>query len=479
MAEEFVTEITKKSEDFSEWYVQIVRRAELADYSPLKGCMVIRPYGYTIWENIQDALDRRLKETGHVNAYFPLFIPESFLAREAEHVKGFAPQVAWVTQGGDEILEERWAVRPTSEAIIGYMYSKWVRSWRDLPILINQWCNIVRWEKVTRLFLRTTEFLWQEGHTLHRTHEDALEEVLRILEIYRDLVENDLAIPVITGKKSPSERFAGALDTYTLEALMPDGKALQCGTSHDLGQNFSKAFEITFLDSDGQEKHAWSTSWGVSTRLIGGLIMVHGDDSGLIIPPKIAPYQVVIVPIFYGEEQSAVISKAHELKEMLKKSGIRVKVDDRDEYTPGWKFSEWELRGVPLRLEIGPRDLASSEAVLVRRDSREKVKTSWDALPRQTSELLESLHRSLFERAKSYREANTRQSENFEEFKGIIEEKRGFILSPWCGSEACEEEVKNQTTATIRCLKEEEPKGKKCLVCGKPAKHLAYFAKSY
>jgi prolyl-tRNA synthetase len=479
MAEEFVTEITKKSEDFSEWYVQIVRRAELADYSPLKGCMVIRPYGYTIWENIQDALDRRLKETGHVNAYFPLFIPESFLAREAEHVKGFAPQVAWVTQGGDEILEERWAVRPTSEAIIGYMYSKWVRSWRDLPILINQWCNIVRWEKVTRLFLRTTEFLWQEGHTLHRTHEDALEEVLRILEIYRDLVENDLAIPVITGKKSPSERFAGALDTYTLEALMPDGKALQCGTSHDLGQNFSRAFEITFLDSDGQEKHAWSTSWGVSTRLIGGLIMVHGDDSGLIIPPKIAPYQVVIVPIFYGEEQSAVISKAHELKEMLKKSGIRVKVDDRDEYTPGWKFSEWELRGVPLRLEIGPRDLASSEAVLVRRDSREKVKTSWDALPRQTSELLESLHRSLFERAKSYREANTRQSENFEEFKGIIEEKRGFILSPWCGSEACEEEVKNQTTATIRCLKEEEPKGKKCLVCGKPAKHLAYFAKSY
>jgi prolyl-tRNA synthetase len=479
MAEEFVTEITKKSEDFSEWYVQIVRRAELADYSPLKGCMVIRPYGYTIWENIQDALDRRLKETGHVNAYFPLFIPESFLAREAEHVKGFAPQVAWVTQGGDEILEERWAVRPTSEAIIGYMYSKWVRSWRDLPILINQWCNIVRWEKVTRLFLRTTEFLWQEGHTLHRTHEDALEEVLRILEIYRDLVENDLAIPVITGKKSPSERFAGALDTYTLEALMPDGKALQCGTSHDLGQNFSKAFEITFLDSDGQEKHAWSTSWGVSTRLIGGLIMVHGDDSGLIIPPRIAPYQVVIVPIFYGEEQSAVISKAHELKEMLKKSGIRVKVDDRDEYTPGWKFSEWELRGVPLRLEIGPRDLASSEAVLVRRDSREKVKTSWDALPRQTSELLESLHRSLFERAKSYREANTRQSENFEEFKGIIEEKRGFILSPWCGSEACEEEVKNQTTATIRCLKEEEPKGKKCLVCGKPAKHLAYFAKSY
>lgn len=479
MAEEFVTEITKKSEDFSEWYVQIVRRAELADYSPLKGCMVIRPYGYTIWENIQDALDRRLKETGHVNAYFPLFIPESFLAKEAEHVKGFAPQVAWVTQGGDEILEERWAVRPTSEAIIGYMYSKWVRSWRDLPILINQWCNIVRWEKVTRLFLRTTEFLWQEGHTLHRTHEDALEEVLRILEIYRDLVENDLAIPVITGKKSPSERFAGALDTYTLEALMPDGKALQCGTSHDLGQNFSRAFEITFLDSDGQEKHAWSTSWGVSTRLIGGLIMVHGDDSGLIIPPKIAPYQVVIVPIFYGEEQSAVIAKAHELKEMLKKSGIRVKVDDRDEYTPGWKFSEWELRGVPLRLEIGPRDLASSEAVLVRRDTREKVKTSWNALPQQTSELLESLHRSLFERAKSYREANTHESENFEEFKGIIEEKRGFILSPWCGSEACEEEVKNQTTATIRCLKEEEPEGKKCLVCGQKAKYLAYFAKSY
>lgn len=479
MAEEFVTEITKKSEDFSEWYVQIVRRAELADYSPLKGCMVIRPYGYTIWENIQAALDGRLKETGHVNAYFPLFIPESFLAREAEHVKGFAPQVAWVTQGGDEVLEERWAVRPTSEAIIGYMYSKWVRSWRDLPILINQWCNIVRWEKVTRLFLRTTEFLWQEGHTLHRTHEDALEEVLRILEIYRDLVENDLAISVITGKKSPSERFAGALDTYTLEALMPDGKALQCGTSHDLGQNFSRAFEITFLDSDGQEKHAWSTSWGVSTRLIGGLIMVHGDDSGLIIPPKIAPHQVVIVPIFYGEEQSAVVAKAHELKEMLKKSGIRVKVDDRDEYTPGWKFSEWELRGVPLRLEIGPRDLASSEAVLVRRDTREKIKTSWEALPKLTSDLLEALQHSLLERSRSYREGNTRESQDLAEFKNIIEEKRGFILSPWCGSEACEEEVKAQTTATIRCLKEEEPEGKSCLVCGKPAKYLAYFAKSY
>jgi prolyl-tRNA synthetase len=479
MAEEFVTEITKKSEDFSEWYVQIVRRAELADYSPLKGCMVIRPYGFTIWENIQDALNRRLKETGHVNAYFPLFIPESFLAREAEHVKGFAPQVAWVTQGGDEILEERWAVRPTSEAIIGYMYAKWVRSWRDLPILINQWCNIVRWEKVTRLFLRTTEFLWQEGHTLHRVHEEALEEVLRILEIYRDLVENDLAIPVITGKKSPSEKFAGALDTYALEALMPDGKALQCGTSHDLGQNFSRAFEISFLDSDGEQKYAWSTSWGVSTRLIGGLIMVHGDDSGLIIPPKIAPHQVVIVPIFYGEEQRAVIAKAHELKEMLQKSGIRVKVDDRDEYTPGWKFSEWELRGVPLRLEIGPRDLASGEAVLVRRDSREKVKTSWNALPQRTSELLESVQRSLFERAKNYREANTRTSESFEEFKNIIEEKRGFILSPWCGSTSCEDEIKAQTTATIRCLSEEEPGDKKCLVCGQKARHLAYFAKSY
>lgn len=479
MAEEFVTEITKKSEDFSEWYVQVVRRAELADYSPLKGCMVIRPYGFTIWENIQDALDRRLKETGHVNAYFPLFIPESFLSKEAEHVKGFAPQVAWVTQGGDEILEERWAVRPTSEAIIGYMYAKWVRSWRDLPILINQWCNIVRWEKVTRLFLRTTEFLWQEGHTLHRTHEEALEEVLRILEIYRDLVENDLAIPVLTGKKSPSEKFAGALDTFTLEALMPDGKALQCGTSHDLGQNFSRAFEITFLDSDGQEKHAWSTSWGVSTRLIGGLIMVHGDDSGLIIPPKIAPYQVVIVPIFYGEEQSEVLKKAQELKNMLKKAGIRVILDDRDEYTPGWKFSEWELRGVPLRLEIGPRDIASSEAVLVRRDNREKRRAPWDSIPLITSELLESLQKSLYERAKNFRDANTRKSDDFSEFKKIMEEKRGFILSPWCGSETCEEEVKTQTTATIRCLKEEKPSEKKCLVCGNEARYLAYFAKSY
>lgn len=479
MAEEFVTEITKKSEDFSEWYVQVVRRAELADYSPLKGCMVIRPYGYTIWENIQDALDRRLKATGHVNAYFPLFIPESFLAREAEHVKGFAPQVAWVTQGGDEILEERWAVRPTSEAIIGYMYAKWVRSWRDLPILINQWCNIVRWEKVTRLFLRTTEFLWQEGHTLHRTHEEALEEVLRILEIYRELVEEDLAISVYSGKKSPQEKFAGALDTYTLEALMPDGKALQCGTSHDLGQNFSRAFEITFLDTDGKEKHAWSTSWGVSTRLIGGMIMAHGDDSGLIIPPHLAPHQVVIVPIFYGQEETEVLKKAKELEENLTKAGLRVKLDDRNEYTPGWKFSEWELRGVPLRLEIGPQDLKASQAVLVRRDNRQKTKVSWEGLPEAIKDLLEKLQHSLFLKGKEFRDQNTRSADDFTQFKRLIEENRGFIVSPWCGKEACEDKVKEETTATIRLLKDEKPEGKKCLICGEEAEYLACFAKSY
>src|SRR6187551_1926422 len=351
--ETFVTEITPRSQDFSRWYLDVVRRAELADYSPVKGCMVIRPYGYAIWELIQQALDRRIKASGHVNAYFPLFIPESLLNKEAEHVEGFAPQVAYVTHGGGEELEEKLVVRPTSEAIIGTMYAKWVQSWRDLPILINQWANVVRWEKVTRPFLRTTEFLWQEGHTAHETAEEAEAETLKILAIYKEFAENELAMRVVDGIKSDSEKFAGASRTYSIEALMGDGRALQAGTSHNLGQNFAKAFEIQFQGRDKALQHVWTTSWGVSTRLIGGVIMTHGDDNGLILPPRVAPHQVVIVPIPRGNWQETVLPKARELQAELVNAGVRVMLDDREAYTPGWKFAEWELRGVPLRIEIG------------------------------------------------------------------------------------------------------------------------------
>ncbi|MEI6530614.1 MAG: proline--tRNA ligase [bacterium] len=480
MAEEFVTAIPKKSENFPDWYVQIVRRAELADYTPIKGCMVYRPYGYGIWELIKEALDRRLKATGHQNAYFPLFIPESFLTKEAEHVQGFAPEVAWVTHGGDEELEERLAIRPTSEAIVMPMYAKWVRSWRDLPILINLWNNVVRWEKVTRLFLRTTEFLWQEGHTVHRTAEDAMEETLRIFGIYQDLVENELAIPVLVGPKSAQEKFAGAQATYALEAMMPDGRALQCGTSHYFGQNFSQAFDIKFLDSDGEQKHAWSTSWGVSTRLIGGLVMTHGDDSGLILPPRVAPIQVVVVPIFYGSEMAEVIAKAEELAKALEDAGIRTKLDARDEYTPGWKFSEWELRGVPLRLEIGPRDLQAQQVVLVRRDNRKKEKVGWDNLLARVPEILKDLQAALLTRAREFLRASIYRTKEYGEFVSIMESRRGFLLSPWCGEASCEDKIKAETTATIRCIAEQEDAvGAACIACGHPAQAWAYFAKSY
>src|SRR4051794_9419274 len=369
------TEITPQSQDFGRWYIDVVRRAELADYSPVKGCMVIRPYGYAIWELMQQALDKRFKATGHVNAYFPLFIPESLLMKEAEHVQGFAPQVAWVTQGGNEVLEERLVVRPTSETIIGTMYAKWIQSWRDLPVLINQWANVVRWEKVTRPFLRTTEFLWQEGHTAHETEAEAEEETLKILELYKETLETELAVPVVTGRKSESEKFAGALRTYSIEALMGDGRALQAGTSHNLGQNFAKAFDITFQARDKAVQHVWGTSWGVSTRLIGAAIMVHGDDSGLVLPPRIAPYQVVIVPIGRDNWRETVLPRAQEIKAELVAAGIRVTLDDRDD-RPGWKFSEWELRGVPLRIEIGPKDIEKSQVLTARRDTREKAGVS-------------------------------------------------------------------------------------------------------
>src|SRR3954447_6856719 len=390
-----VTEITPQSEDFSRWYLDVVRKAELADYTPVKGCMAIRPYGYAIWELIQQGLDKRFKATGHVNAYFPLFIPEKLLTREAEHVEGFSPQVAWVTRGGDEDLEERLAIRPTSEVIIGTMYAKWIKSWRDLPVLINQWANVVRWEKVTRPFLRTTEFLWQEGHTAHETADEAQEETMKILALYKECAENELAMPVVDGQKSESEKFAGASRTYSIEALMGDGRALQAGTSHNLGQNFAKAFGIQFQGRDKAVQHAWTTSWGVSTRLIGGIIMTHGDDSGLILPPRVAPYQVVIVPIPRGNWQETVLPKAEAISAELTAHGVRVKIDASEENSPGWKFAEYEMRGVPLRLEIGPKDIEKGTVLVARRDTREKASVAMEGLAAGVGRLLEDIQASL------------------------------------------------------------------------------------
>jgi prolyl-tRNA synthetase len=475
-----VTEITPQSQDFSRWYLDVVRKAELADYSPVKGCMVIRPYGYAIWELIQQGLDSRFKATGHVNAYFPLFIPESLLMKEAEHVEGFAPQVAWVTRGGDEELEERLVVRPTSEVIIGTMYAKWIQSWRDLPILINQWANVVRWEKVTRPFLRTTEFLWQEGHTAHETEAEAQEETLRILALYKEFAENELAMPVIDGQKSESEKFAGASRTYSIEALMGDGRALQAGTSHNLGQNFARAFEIQFQGRDKTVQFAWTTSWGVSTRLIGGAIMTHGDDSGLILPPRIAPYQVVIVPIQRGNWQETVLPRAKEIQSALAAQGVRVMLDDRDAYTPGWKFAEWEMRGVPLRLEIGPKDIEKGQVVLVRRDTREKAPVAIDGLTGRVVELLDEIQQALFRRALAFREEHTTRASSYEELKEAMEGRPGFVIAGWCGGADCEARIKAETQATLRNI----PFGSEgiagaCVSCGKPSIGEAWFAKAY
>jgi prolyl-tRNA synthetase len=478
---DFPTEITPQSQDFGRWYIDVVRRAELADYSPVKGCMVIRPYGYAIWELIQQGLDRRFKATGHVNAYFPLLIPESLLMREAEHVEGFAPQVAWVTQGGNEVLEERLVIRPTSETIIGTMYAKWIQSWRDLPILINQWANVVRWEKVTRLFLRTTEFLWQEGHTAHETAEEAQEETLRMLGVYKDFAENELAMPVIDGEKTESEKFAGANRTYSIEALMRDGRALQAGTSHNLGQNFAKVFDIKFQARDKSVQFVHGTSWGVSTRMIGGVIMTHGDDGGLILPPRVAPYQVVIVPIPRGNWRETVLPKAKAIRDELVARGIRVNLDDRDSQTPGWKFNEWEMRGVPLRLEIGPKDLEKSQVVLARRDTREKSFVPMDGLGAHAEALLVTIQRALYDRALKFREEHTSTADTYAEFREIMEGRPGFVISPWCGSAACEAAIKTETQATIRNIPFTSPPatGKTCLKCGAPATVHAWFAKSY
>jgi prolyl-tRNA synthetase len=476
----FVTEITPRSQDFSRWYLDVVRRAELADYSPVKGCMVIRPYGYAIWELLQQALDARIKASGHVNAYFPLFIPESLLKKEAEHVEGFAPQVAYVTHGGGEELEEKLVVRPTSEAIIGTMYAKWIQSWRDLPILINQWANVVRWEKVTRPFLRTTEFLWQEGHTAHETEAEAEEETLKILDMYAEVCESMLAMPVVKGRKSDSEKFAGALRTYSIEALMGDGRALQAGTSHNLGQNFAKAFDITFQARDKAVQHVWGTSWGVTTRLIGAVIMTHGDDSGLVLPPSVAPYQVVIVPIPRGNWQETVLPKARDIQQQLVARGVRVLLDDRDAHTPGWKFAEWELRGVPLRLEIGPKDLEKSQVVVARRDTREKIGVPMEGLDAKIIELLADIQRTLLERAVTFRDEHTQRVDSYDAFKQAMEGRPGFVIAPWCGAADCEAQIKTDTQATIRNMPMEmvTPSGG-CIRCDNPAQAEAWFAKSY
>ena len=480
--ERLVKHITPKTDDFSRWYVEIIQKSELADYAPMKGMMVIRPYGYAVWENIQRLMDQRIKATGHVNAYFPLFIPESFLQKEAEHVQGFSPQVAWVTVGGNEELEERLAVRPTSEAIIGHMYAKWIKSWRDLPVLINQWANIVRWEKVTRPFLRTTEFLWQEGHTCHETAEEGQKETLLILAMYKEFVETELAIPVISGIKSVREKFAGAQETYAIEALMSDGKALQMGTSHNLGQHFSKAFNIRFEDRNQNLQYVWQTSWGMTTRLIGALVMSHGDDSGLKLPPHVAPIQAVIVPIALGSWKENVLPAALALEENLKKAGLRVQLDAREEFTPGWKFSEYEMRGVPLRIEIGPRDVKAGQAVLVRRDTKKKQSLPLDGLGAEVPAILEDIQASLFQAAAAFLKENTREARDYREFKDIMDTKRGLVKSLWCGSDACEDKIKDDTMATIRVIpidKENQPVTGACVYCRKEAKAAAYFARAY
>jgi len=475
-------EITPRSEDFSQWYLDVVLKTEMADYGPVKGCMIIRPYGFAVWEAMQADLDRRIKETGHVNAYFPLFIPKSYLEKEKEHVEGFSPECAWVTMGGGEELEEPLAIRPTSEAMICPMYAKWVRSWRDLPVLINQWANIVRWEKVTRPFLRTTEFLWQEGHTLHATEKEAEEETMRMLGVYRSFYEEMLAVPVIPGRKSESEKFAGALRTYSVEALMGDGKALQGATSHNLGQHFATAYGIEYLDQNQERAKPWSTSWGASTRMIGGLIMTHGDDSGLVLPPKVATYQVVIVPIppRKGDWNDAVLPKAREVLARLRTSGIRAHLDDRDTQQPGFKYADWEMRGVPLRLELGPKDIEKDQCVLVRRDTREKAFVPLAGAPARIKELLDQVQKDLLERARKFLADNTTRVSSWDEFRQIMAGRRGFLIAGWCGDAECEAKIKQETKATVRGIPlEGEVRPGTCIRCGRPSPQEVYFAQAY
>jgi len=468
-----------RSEDFAEWYNQVVLRADLADYAPVRGCMIVKPYGWTLWENIQAALDRRFKATGHMNAAFPLFIPQSFITKEAKHIEGFAPELAVVTHGGGERLEEPLIVRPTSETIIGHTYAKWVQSYRDLPILINLWNSVVRWEMRTKLFLRTLEFWWQEGHTAHATLEEAEAETRQMLDVYTDFAVNEAAIPVVPGRKSESERFAGANITYSIEAMTGDTRALQAGTSHNLGQNFAKSFEIRYLDRNNELQYCWTTSWGLSTRFIGAIIMVHGDDQGLILPPRLAPYQVVIVPIFKNDaEKGPVMEAVTRVRGQL--GDIRVKVDEREE-TPGFKFNDWEMRGVPLRLEIGPKDVAKGTVALARRDRPGKEGRSFvpqDQIQRLAAETLASIHTSLYERALAFRKANTHDPRSYDEFRQAVE--GGWAFSWWCGDGACETQIKEETKATTRNIPLEQPGGSgRCIHCGKPATERAIFAKAY
>jgi prolyl-tRNA synthetase len=474
---QFVEEITPMEVEFPQWYTDVILKTDLVDYSPVKGFMVIKPYGFGIWENIQAFADRRFKETGHKNCYFPLLIPESLLTKEAEHVEGFAPEVAWVTHGGHNELAERLCVRPTSETIICSMYSKWLKSYRDLPYLYNQWCSVVRWEKTTRPFLRTSEFLWQEGHTLHETYEEAKAETLQMLDIYKEVAEDLLAMPVVCGQKSENEKFAGADSTYTIEALMHDGKALQSGTSHFLGQHFTKAFEIQYSDRDGNLANPYHTSWGISTRLIGGLIMVHGDNRGLVLPPRVAPTQVAIVPI--AAHKGNVMEVVDSIYAGLKES-VRVEVDDRPNYSPGWKFNEWEMKGVPVRLEIGPKDIEKNQVTIFRRDTLEKTQIPMENLKESIENLLDDIHDGLYNKALKLREEKTYVAKNMDEFKKTIEETPGFIKAMWCGDTECELKVKEETGATIRCMPfEQENLADTCVCCGKKAEKMAYFAKAY
>ncbi len=479
--------ITSRSEDYSQWYNDIVLKAELADYAPVRGCMVIRPYGFAIWEKLKGELDRRIKSTGvggrkHKNAYFPLFIPESYLEREAEHVEGFAPECAVVTHGGGKELEEKLYVRPTSETIMYEMYSKWISSYRDLPLLINQWANIVRWELRTRLFLRTLEFLWQEGHTAHATREEAHEEALMILhDVYADTVEKVMAVPVLRGKKTPSQRFPGAAETYCIEALMQDGKALQMGTTHDLGQNFAKGFNVRFQDRSGELQYVWQTSWGVSTRLVGALIMAHSDDKGLILPPELAPIQAVIVPIYQSDKQKQkVFETAEKLQGELSEAGVSVESDLREEFKPGYKFYDWELRGVPLRIEIGPKDIEKSQVVFVRRDSGEKQAVGLGQAPKSAPETLAAMQQAIFEKAKDFLDKHTHEVDSYEQLKEITEEAGGFVWAPWCGNPDCEQRIQEETKATIRLIPFDPPKiDATCVACPEAATMRVPFAKAY
>ena len=473
----FVEQITSMDEDFAKWYTDIVKKADLIDYSSVKGCMIIRPYGYAIWENIQKILDTRFKETGVENVYMPMFIPESLLTKEKDHVEGFAPEVAWVTHGGSERLTERLCVRPTSETLFCEHYANIIKSYRDLPKNYNQWCSVVRWEKTTRPFLRSREFLWQEGHTMHRTAKEAEERTVQMLNVYADFFEKDLGMPVIKGIKTDKEKFAGAKATYTVEALMHDGKALQGGTSHNFGSGFAEAFGIQFLDSDNKLKNPHQTSWGVSTRIIGGIIMTHGDDSGLVLPPAVAPIQAVIVPVQMFKE--GVLDKAREIYDTLKAAGIRVKLDDSDQ-SPGWKFSEYEMKGVPLRIEIGPRDIAENKCVIVRRDNREKSFVSIDNLVEEVNNSLEKLIKALYEKALLHREERTYSASSLEELITLANEKSGYIKAMWCGDLDCELKLKEEADVTSRCIPfGSAPIGDKCVCCGRDAKKLVYWGKAY